>query len=159
MTKKQLNDWVKAADWSMPSEYTVAWVTAESPFARELALKWMDSPKEPIASCGWNAYSGYMSLTPDDELDMKEIEGLLNRVVKEIKTAPNRVRYCMNSFVLAVAAAVKPLLPKAKIAAERIGKVEVDMGDTSCQVPVASEYIRKMESAGRIGKKRKSVKC
>lgn len=159
MTKKQLNDWTKAASWPMVSEYTVAWVTAESPFARELALKWIDSTKEPIAASGWNAYSGYISMTADGELDLKEIEVLLDRVVKEIRGAPNRVRYCMNGFVLAVAAAVKPLLPKAKLAAERIGKVDVDMGDTSCQVPVALEYIRKMEAAGKIGKKRKSVKC
>jgi 3-methyladenine DNA glycosylase AlkD len=159
MTKTQLNAWVKAASWGMHSEYTVPWVAAESPFARELALKWMDSSKESIASAGWNTYSGHISTTPDEEIDMKEIESLLTRVVKEIKTAPNRVRYCMNNFVIAVGSAVKPLLAKAKATAERIGKVEVDMGDTSCKVPLALDYIRKVESAGRVGTKRKTMKC
>jgi 3-methyladenine DNA glycosylase AlkD len=159
MTKKQLNDWAKAASWSMTSDYTVPWVAAESPHARELALKWIDSPRETIACSGWNTYGGLVATRPDEELDLKEIQGLLNQVVKEIKTAPNPVRYCMGGFVIAVGSYVKPLLEKAKAAAERIGKVEVDMGDTSCKVPVPLDYIRKVESMGRVGRKRKTMKC
>jgi 3-methyladenine DNA glycosylase AlkD len=159
MSKKQLNDWAKAAPWYMISEYTVAWVASESPHGRELALKWMDSPKEGIASSGWSAYGSIIATTPDDQLDLKEIEGLLKRIIKEIKTAPNRVRYCMNGFVIAVGTYVKPLLAKAKETAEKIGKVEVDMGGTSCKVPLATEYIHKVESMGRVGKKRTATKC
>ena len=33
------------------------------------------------------------------------------------------------------------------------------MGDTSCQVPGALEYIAKIEAAGRLGKKRKTAAC
>ena len=98
-------------------------------------------------------------MKPDEELDLKEIEGLLGRVTKEIHEAPNCVRYCMNSFVIAVGAAVKPLLAKAKAAAKQIGKVEVDMGNTACKVPAAVEMIAKIESMGRVGKKRKTMKC
>lgn len=143
----------------MIAEYTVAWVAAESPHARELAMKWIDSSKENIAAAGWNTYSGYVSITRDEELDTQEIEGLLERIVKEIDVAPNRVKYCMNGFVMAVGSAVKPLLPAAKNAAEQIGKVEVDMHGTACKVPVALEMIRKIESMKRVGKKRNSVKC
>jgi len=35
----------------------------------------------------------------------------------------------------------------------------VDMGNTSCQVPFAPDYIRKVQKRGTIGKKRKSAKC
>jgi len=159
MSKKDLKAWSKAASWAMISEYTVPWVTAESTFARELALEWMDSSRESIAAAGWNTYAGLISLRPDDQLDLKEIQGLLDRVVKEIKTAPNRVRYCMNSFVIAVGVSIKSMLGRAKAAAERIGKVDVDMGDTSCKVPSAMEAIGKVEVMGRVGKKRKTMKC
>ena len=37
--------------------------------------------------------------------------------------------------------------------------VSVDMGDTACQVPLASAYIEKIEAMGRIGKKRKTMRC
>lgn len=159
MSKKELDGWAKASSWGMLSEYTVAWVAAESPHARELALKWMNSPKESVARSGWNAYSGWMAVKPDSELDLKEIEGLLARVAKEIHKAPNRVRYCMNNFVIAVGTFVKPLLAKAKATAKSIGNVQVDMGDTACKIPAAVEYIAKVEKMGRVGVKRKTVKC
>ena len=159
MSRKDLNAWAKAASWGMISEYTVAWVAAESPFARELALEWIDSPKESLTTTGWNTYSGLIAMKPDSELDLGEITALLGRVEKEIHTAPNRVRYCMNNLVIGVASYVKPLLAKAKAAAKKIGKVEVDMGDTACKVPLATEYIQKIESMGRVGMKRKTMKC
>jgi hypothetical protein len=54
---------------------------------------------------------------------------------------------------------VKPLLKQAKAAAQKIGTVSVDMGDTDCKVPLATSYIAKIESAGRYGKKRKTIRC
>jgi hypothetical protein len=62
-------------------------------------------------------------------------------------------------FVISVGGYVKPLLKQAKAAARQIGTVSVDMGDTACKVPLATAYIEKMEAAGRIGKKRKTMRC
>jgi 3-methyladenine DNA glycosylase AlkD len=159
MTRSQLDGWAKAATWGMHSEYTVPWVAAESPHCRELALAWMDSKQELVARSGWNAYAGLVAMTPDDKLDLAEIEALLGRVEKQIHKAPNCVRYCMNNFLIAVGGYVKPLSAKARAAAKRIGPVEVDMGGTSCKVPAALEYIAKIEARGKLGVKRKTVKC
>ncbi len=159
MSKRQLESWVKGATWSMLSEYTVAWVASESPYARDLAMKWIRSKKESIATSGWSTYAGIVTIKPDDELDLAEIKELLDRVVNDIDAAPNDVRYTMNGFVIAVGAYVKPLLKQAKAAAKKIGTVQVDMGDTACKVPLASAYIQKIETAGRVAKKRKTIKC
>ena len=35
----------------------------------------------------------------------------------------------------------------------------VDVGDTSCKIPYAPDYIKKIQQRGAIGKKRKSAKC
>ena len=43
--------------------------------------------------------------------------------------------------------------------AEKIGQVTVEMGDTSCKVPYAPDYIQKVKSRGTVGKKRKTAKC
>jgi len=43
--------------------------------------------------------------------------------------------------------------------AKAIGKVAVDMGDTDCEVPLATEYIAKIEQAGKLGAKRKTAMC
>lgn len=159
MTKAQLHKWVKAAYWQMIACYTVAWVAAESRFGAELARAWIDSPKELIASAGWNTYASLVGITPDDELDLAEIEKLLDRVPKEIGAAKNHVRYCMNGFVIAVGGAVLPLVKKAKAVAKALGPVAVDMGDTDCKVPLATECIAKIESKGKLGAKRKMARC
>jgi 3-methyladenine DNA glycosylase AlkD len=159
MTKPQLQKWAKGAYWYYLSCFTVAWVASESKFGRELALEWMDSKKEQISAAGWSTYSSYIALKPDAELDFDEIVELLHRVEREVAKAANRTKYCMVTFVISVATYVAPLLAKAKATAKTIGTVKVDVGDTSCQVPVASESIAKVESMGRVGKKRKSAMC
>jgi 3-methyladenine DNA glycosylase AlkD len=159
MTKPQLQKWVKGAYWHMVSCYTVAWVTAESRFARELSLEWIDSPKEQVSSAGWSTYSSWISIQPDEKLDFDEILELLDRVEREIPSAPNRTKYCMNQFVICVGSYVAPLLPRAKATAKKLGKVVVDVGDTNCKVPDATAYIAKIESMGRIGQKRKTAIC
>jgi hypothetical protein len=159
MSKKQLEKWAKATTCEPTCSYTVPWVAVESPRARELALKWMDSKKPSIAISGWTTYAGIVATRPDDELDLDEVKKLVDRVVREVHSAPNKVRYVMNQFVISVGAYVKPLLKYAKQAAKTIGTVSVDMGDTACKVPVATEYIAKIEKAGRVGKKRATMRC
>ena len=159
MTKRLLDRWAKKANWVMISEYTVPWVATESKHARTLALEWMKSRKESVASSGWNTYSGHVTVTPDDQLDLVEIKAPLKRIESEIDTAPNRVKYTMNGFVIAVGSYVAPLAKQAKALAKKLGKVEVEQGNTSCKVPLATETIAKVEKAGRLGKKRKTIKC
>jgi 3-methyladenine DNA glycosylase AlkD len=160
LTAADLNGWLdRAKGLQMVSEYTVPWLTAENPQARTLALRWIKSKKEHIAAAGWCTYGGLLALKPDNELDLAEVESLLNTVVKQIHKAPNRVRHTMNLYVISVGGYVTPLLAKAKAAARQIGEVTVDMGETACKVPDALAYIEKMESMGRIGKKRKTMRC
>jgi 3-methyladenine DNA glycosylase AlkD len=160
MTQKQLNAWAEgAANLQMIAEYTVPWVTVENLQARDLALQWIKSKKEHVASSGWCTFSGLVATKPDDELDLAEIEKLLDTVVKGMKSAQNRERYTMNGFVIAVGSYVKPLAKQAKDAARKIGAVSVDVGETACQVPLATAYIEKNEAAGRAGKKRKTIRC
>ncbi len=160
MTSKQLNEWVEGtANLQMIAEYTIPWVASENEHSRNLAMKWMKSKKEHVASAGWCTYSGIVAMKPDEELDLGEIQELLNKVVKECNSAQNRVRYSMNAFVIAVGAYVKPLNKQAKVAAKQIGVVSVEMGDTACKVPLASAYIEKIESMGKVGKKRKTIRC
>ena len=159
MTKTLLKRWANQAPWVMISEYTVPWVASESKHGHALALEWIRSKKEKVASTGWNTYSGIVTTTPDDELDLTEIKSLLKEIEKGIDKAPNRVRYTMNGFVIAVGAYVKPLSRQAKATAKKLGKVDVDMNGTSCKVPGALENIEKVEKAGRAGKKRKTIKC
>ncbi|MFD3257060.1 DNA alkylation repair protein [Paenibacillus lentus] len=159
MTKPQLEHWVKQANWYMLAEYTVASVAAESPFALELAREWMRSGDEMIATCGWSTYANYISITPDEQLDLDEIRSLLRQIQSTIHEEQNRVRYTMNTFVIITGAYVVPLYKEAMEVAGSIGKVHVDVGQTACKVPLAAEYIQKVEQRGKLGVKKKTCIC
>jgi 3-methyladenine DNA glycosylase AlkD len=160
MTKKEVQAWADGAvGMPMIAEFTVPWVAIENAAGRELALEWMKSKKEQVASAGWCTYSGMVATTADEALDLKEIEGLLKVAVARVHEAPNRVRSTMKGFVISVATYVGPLLKEAKAAAREMGPVSVDVGETACQVSVATESIAKAEAAGKVGKKRKTIRC
>ncbi|MBL7710818.1 MAG: DNA alkylation repair protein [Chitinophagaceae bacterium] len=159
MSKAELQQWAEQAPWHMISEYTVAWTAAESRFGQELAMEWIGSDRELIASAGWSTYSNLLALKSDEELDKKEIKSLLQKVSKTIHQQPNRVRSSMNGFVIAVGAYFLPLAAEAKKTALAVGKVSVDMGGTACKVPDALAYIEKVALAGKAGKKKKTVFC
>lgn len=159
MSKADLQDWVIKANWYMLLEYTVAGVAAESDFALELSREWIRSDDEQIATCGWSTYTNYLSITPDENLDLDEIKYLLQQIEETIHNERNRVRYTMNGFVIAVGAFVKPLHEVAKRVAEQVGKVHVNVGQTACKVPLATEYIIKVESRDKIGVKKKTCIC
>jgi len=158
MTKKDLQKWVANATWGMVAEYTVPWVASSGPHGREMALKWMDSKDEAIASAGWQTYSSMVAIKNDADLDLGEIKSLLQRVTKTIHKQPNRVKYVMNGFVIAVACHVKPLHKLAVDTAVGLGKIAVDLVG-ECKIPFAPDYIKKFEARSAIGKKRKSPKC
>ncbi|MFD1738040.1 DNA alkylation repair protein [Bacillus salitolerans] len=159
MTKETLLEWARKAYWYMVAEYTVAQVAAEGDYALELAREWMKSDDEMLAVCGWSTYANYLSITPDEKLDFAEIRSLLNEVKTTIHEERNRVRYVMNGFVISVGTYVPELTDEAKKVADSIGKVQVDVGNTACKVPVASDYIKKVEEKNKVGMKRKTCIC
>ena len=159
ISKEQLQNWVKNAYWYMLSDYTVPWVAAQSPYGFELALDWIRSDKEFIQSAGWSTLSSLAAVRNDATLDLTRFQELLEEVGSTIHTRLNRVRYSMNGFVIAVGSYIVPLSETAARVAENIGKVEVEMGGTSCKVPFAPEYIRKVSDKGNTGKKRKDARC
>ena len=159
MTKKDLTRWIKLAHSPTIAEYTVPWVAAEGKHGWELGLEWIESKDEQIAAAGWATICNVVSIKDDADLDLPELKRLLARVQKTINEQPNRVRYGMNAFVISLGCYVQSLTEAALQAAAKIGKVEVDMGDTSCKVASAAEYIKKVQARGTIGKKRKTCKC
>lgn len=159
MTKKDLQHWVDQATCNALCGSTVSWVAAESLHGWDLAREWIESKKEHVAVTGWATLSSLVGIKDDTELDLAELKRLLLRVQKTLPKEPNRVRYAMNCFVICLGTYVQPLSDLALQTAQKIGEVSVDVGDTSCKVPYAPDYIEKVRKRGTIGKKRKTAKC
>lgn len=159
MTKTNLRRWLTRANCTSISGTTVAWVTAESRYGYELALEWIAAKKEAKAQVGWKTFASLISIKDDSDLDLAEIKQLLKQIEQTIHQEPNLVRYAMNGFVISTGCYISSLTKPAIQAAQKIGTVTVDMGQTACNVPSAVEYIQKVQQRGTIGKKRKTAKC
>ncbi len=158
MTVADLQHWAENASWQMISEYTVAWVAAESNHGYKLGMKWIDDSREKIATSGWATLSGLLAMHGEAAFEKGDVAALLDRIVKTLHQSPDRVRYTMNNFVIAAGTYVPELRAKAIGVAHGLGKVEVNMGGTACQVPEAAGYIEKA-AARWNGKYRKMVRC
>lgn len=158
-TKEELTQWAKDATWYMVSEYAVAWNVAEHPDCVEIATEWIHSDDPELQVVGWAAFSAFLVIKKSIDFDIVQVKELLKKAENEIQSAENRVRYCMNGFIIAAGGAYPELTEECKVIGDRIGEVKVDLGETACKVPAIRPYLENMENRGRIGKKKAKAKC
>lgn len=159
MTEEDFDRWIKEAYFYMISDYIVAVTLAETDIAFTVADKWIDSGKELIMSAGWSCYEWLLGTRKDNEFDREKLLIMLNRVRDTIHSQPKRTKYSMNNFIKAVGISYLPLHEEAKKIAEEIGEVEVFNGKTLCKINDTTEYIQNAIDKGRIGFKRKNLRC
>ncbi len=159
MTEADFDRWMDAAYFFMLSDYVVAVSLAETDFAQTVADRWIKSGEELRMSAGWACYEWLLGSRPDSEFDPEKIRAMLNVAANTIHNQPNRTRYAMNGFVVAVGVSCLPLHEEAVKTAEKIGKVKVSTEKGPVSVPVAAEAIQKAKDKNRLGFKRKNVRC
>ena len=159
MTEADFDRWMDAAYFFMVAEYVVSVSLAETAFAQEVADRWIKSGEELRMSAGWACYEWLLGSRADSEFDPEKIKTMLDVVAKTIHEQPNRTRYSMNGFVVAVGVSFLPLHEEAVKTAEKIGKVNVSTEKGACSVPVATDAIQKAKDKNRLGFKRRSVRC
>jgi 3-methyladenine DNA glycosylase AlkD len=119
----------------------VASLAAESPHGAAKAKEWL-APSSPRRGLGWTL-TGLLASLDATTPDAPFLERLAH-VEKTIHSAPNAEREAMNMAVIQIGGRNAALRKAATAAAKRIGKVEVDHGDTACKTPDAVAYIDKM---------------
>ena len=159
MTPADFDRWIEKAYFHMISDYIVAVTLAETDFAQDVADKFIASGNELVMSAGWSCYEWLIGSRKDEEFNRSKILSMLEVVEKNIHSQPNRTRYAMNGFIIAVGVSFIPLHEEAIRTAERIGEVSVSMGKRACRVPNAFESIKSETDKGRLGFKRKNVRC
>lgn len=139
-TSKELDAWAKAVRFSLMAQMLSRYA-ADTDFAHDKAEQWTKSPEEFIGETGYHIL-GQLALK-DEDLPDSYFEDHLRIIEKNIHGAKNYTRYAMNQAVISIGVRNPNLTKKALAAAARIGKVEVDHGDTACQTPDAAAYIQK----------------
>ncbi len=159
MTEEDYDRWMETAYFHMISDFIVAVTLAESDIAQKVSDKWIASGKELYMSAGYSCYCWLLGNRKDDEFDKDKLSNMLDIVEKTIHSNPNRTRYAMNNFVTTVGVSYVPLHEQAVKVANSIGTVEVFRGSNKVSVGNAVEEIQKMADKGKLGFKRKYVRC
>ena len=159
MTVEDFNRWVEGAYFYMISDFIVAVTLAETDIAFTVADHWINSGKELTMSAGWSCYDWLLGTRKDSEFNKDKLLAMLTTVRDTIHNQPNRTKYAMNNFIMSVGISYLPLHEEAKKIAQKVGKVDVFMGQTRCQTNVATDYIQNAMDKGKLGFKRKHVRC
>ncbi|MCM2316392.1 MAG: DNA alkylation repair protein [Thermoanaerobaculia bacterium] len=121
---------------------------ARSPIAEKTMGAWMKSPDESVREMGYGILGARLKDDPDSISD-EDASRVLTTIEKEIHRSPNWARYAMNGALISIGVFKPALREQAMSAARRIGKVDVDQGETCCKTPDAVSYIEKASKRKR----------
>ena len=139
-TAELLDHWVEDLDNYVVTDSFSSFVV-KTELAREKGEEWRRISEEWISTAGWSILS-LLAMKRDETPDEYYAQHL-SIVAAAIRTAPNRTRYAMNNALIAIGIRNENLRELATAAAEGIGKVEVDHGETGCKTPDALAYIER----------------
>ncbi|OAS82752.1 MULTISPECIES: DNA alkylation repair protein [Metabacillus] len=159
MTEEDFDRWIDAAYFYMLSDYVVAVTLAETEFAQVVADKWIASGEELKMSAGWSCYCWLLGNRPDSEFSESSIAGKLDQVKNTIHDSPDRTKSAMNNFIYTVGISYLPLHDKAVETAKAVGPVQIKRDKKKSSILHASENIQKELDRGKLGFKRKYVRC
>lgn len=151
MNAAQLDAWARDIDNSILAGELGALASASKTGLARFG-KWTSRRGEWVAAAGWNTFTE-MVLFDHGDVDEALLDACLDRIETQIHSQPNRVRYAMNNALIAIGTFSATYRDRAIGAAKRIGRVEVDHGETNCRTPDAATYIAK--SFARKEKKRR----
>ncbi|MGE7593605.1 DNA alkylation repair protein [Peribacillus frigoritolerans] len=159
MTESDYDRWMDAAYFYMLSDYVVAVTLSESDIAQEVSDKWIASGEELRMSAGWSCYCWLLGNRKDVEFSESKISDMLDLVKNTIHESPERTKSAMNNFLSTVGISYLPLHEKAVETAKAIGIVEVKRDKKKSSFLNAYESIQNEVGRGRLGFKRKHVRC
>ena len=128
--------------------YYLSGLLGRSPIAEETMRAWMKSPDEFAREMGYGILGARLKDDPKSVSDA-DAEKVMATIEKEIHRSPNWARYAMNGAIISIGVFKPALRKKAIEAAKRIGKVEVDHGETYCKTPDAVAYLEKASNRKR----------
>ncbi len=140
MSETELDAWALDSCAPMCGNY-VAQIAAEGPHARRCVERWLGAVNDTQRCVGWTLVGALA--TGDEAIADTWFAERLQEIDNSIHTAPNGQRYLMNQTMIAIGCRSPALRAAATAAAQRIGNVDVDHGDTACKTPDAASYIEK----------------
>ncbi|RNF40756.1 DNA alkylation repair protein [Planococcus salinus] len=159
MTEADYDRWMDGAYFYMLSDYVVAVTLSESDIAQDVADQWIASGEELRMSAGWSCYCWLLGSRKDQEFSELKISSMLDLVKNTVHDSPERTKSSMNNFLYTVGVSYIPLNEKAIEVSKETGTVEVKRENKKSSFLNAYDSIQKDMEKGRLGFKRKFVRC
>jgi 3-methyladenine DNA glycosylase AlkD len=141
ITSAELEQWAFQPESGHFSGLLARNLIVKTRFAHEKALAWIKSDRDGMAQTGWLLIA--VGAGTAELFDDEELLALLSSIEARIHAESNGVREAMNYALIAIGVRNETCRTAALATAKRIGKVEVDHGETVCKTPDAAAYIMK----------------
>lgn len=124
----------KVLDW------LVGYVVMKGPHAEELRVRWLDDPDPTVAAAGWALTADRVVKRPDG----LDLTGLLDTVEAEMKDAPERLQWAMNTCLAQIGIHHPAHRDRALAIGERLEVLKDYPTSPGCTSPYAPSWINEM---------------
>ena len=140
ISRQTVEAWAKSVNNRCHADLVAMHVSSKTPFAVQLMDKWRAAKADHTRQQGWDLVG---LLARQHQLTGEQLSTALAEIERTIRTAPNWTRHAMNGALISIGIASDQHHAEVLQIAARIGKVEVDHGNTDCKTPDAVAYIAK----------------
>ena len=141
-TADELDAMLRQARVPKVHDWLVNYVVKKNPHAEELRQRWFADPDPVVASAGWALTSDRVNKSPDG----LDLPGLLDTVEAEMKDAPDRLQWAMNTTLATIGIQNPDLRPRAIDIGERLEVLKDYPTPPNCTSPFAPIWIAEMVS-------------
>ena len=148
-SKDDLDRMLREARSPKVHDWLVNYVVKKSPHFEELREEWMVDEDPVVQSAGWALTSERVNKSPEG----LDLDGLLDTIEREMKQAPERLQWGMNSTLAYIGIDNKDLRPRALAIGERLEVLKDYPTPPNCTSPFApiwiNEIVRRNQEAAK----------
>ncbi|GAA3013883.1 DNA alkylation repair protein [Streptomyces drozdowiczii] len=139
-TRDELDRMLREARAVKVHDWLVGYVVKKSPHAEELRLAWTEDSDPVVASAGWALTADRVVKRPDG----LDLDGLLDVVEAEMRDAPDRLQWAMNTCLAQIGIEHPGHRARALDIGERLGVLKDYPTPRGCTSPYAPVWIGEM---------------
>ncbi|GAA3168596.1 DNA alkylation repair protein [Blastococcus jejuensis] len=138
--RAELDTMLREARTPKVQDWLVNYVVKKSPHAEELRLSWSADPDPAVAGAGWALTSERVVKKPEG----LDLPGLLDVIEAEMKDAPDRLQWAMNTCLAQIGIEHAEHRARAIDIGERLRVLEDYPTPPNCTSPFAPTWITEM---------------
>ena len=144
-TATELDAMLRSARTRKVHDWLVGYIVSKSPQLEELRLVWLADPDPVIASAGWDLTAHRVNKKPEG----LDLPGLLDTIEQQMKDAPDRLQWAMNTCLAQIGIAHPSLRERAIAIGEKLEVLKDYPTPPNCTSPYApiwiAEIVRRQE--------------